>query len=83
MALIKSLPDAITARQLTNNATNTKIHSEWKMLTDVILDAIDNGKTSMSGSGSLFEENILRLENKGYNYSKGSQYNESYYSISW
>ena len=48
-----------------------------------ISDAIADGKFSINGNGCLQYEIIQRLEEFGYKVKTGSQYNESYWSISW
>ena len=48
-----------------------------------ISDAIVNGRFSINGNGCLQYETIQRLEELGYKVKTGSQYNESYWSISW
>ena len=48
-----------------------------------INEAVANGKFSISNSGSLQPESMRRLEEGGYKVTIKSQYNESYYVISW
>ena len=48
-----------------------------------ISDAIVNGRFSVNGNGCLQYETIQRLEELGYKVKTGSQYNKSYWSISW
>lgn len=53
------------------------------LLSAQINNAIAEGKDSISNDGYLQHETRLRLEELGYKVQPGSQYNESYYSISW
>lgn len=45
--------------------------------------AISYGKFSISNDGSLQPETQKKLEELGYEVKTGTQYNESYYSVSW
>ncbi len=44
---------------------------------------IANGKFSISNDGYLQSQTRKKLEELGYKVETGSQYNESYYSVSW
>jgi hypothetical protein len=48
-----------------------------------ITDAIAGGNYSIGGSGRLEPVVKTKLEELGYKCETGSQYNESYWSISW
>ena len=65
-----------------NNIKNCST-KELKEISKRIIDAIADGKFSISGDGCLQYETIQRLEELGYKVKTGSQYNESYWSIGW
>ena len=48
-----------------------------------IRTAIENGEFSISEDGTLSFAIIEKLRKMGYKAENGSQYNESYWSISW
>ena len=48
-----------------------------------IRTAIDKGEFSISGDGTLTTTVIEKLRNMGYKVKNDSQYNESFWSISW
>ena len=45
--------------------------------------AIDKGKFSISGDGTLSTTIIEKLRSMGYKVKNDSQYNESFWNISW
>lgn len=61
------------------NCVTTELHK----ISEQINNAIAEGKYSISNDGYLQYESQQRLEELGYKIQTGSQYNESYYSISW
>ena len=61
------------------NCVTTELHK----LSEQINNAVAEGKYSISNDGYLQHGTRLRLEELGYKVQTGSQYNESYYSISW
>lgn len=74
---------ASEAKAKTQNNIDDCVTQELSKLNDQILDAITNGKFSISNEGSLQPETRKKLEELGYEIKTGTQYNESYYSISW
>lgn len=48
-----------------------------------IQKAIEKGSFSASFNGSICSANKEKLESLGYKVDSGSQYNESYFSVSW
>ena len=74
---------ASEANQKTRNNIKKCLTKELSELEKQIDEAISNGKFSISNDGYLQSETKERLEELGYKVSTRSQYNESYYSISW
>ena len=76
----------LSASEAHKNTVNNIKNCSTKQLAEIskrISDTIANGKFSISGDGCLQYETIQRLEELGYKVKTGSQYNESYWSISW
>ena len=63
--------------------SRTDITKKLAELEKQIDGAVANGEYYISNSGCLPSEVIQRLEELGYKVTTGSQYNESYYCISW
>lgn len=63
-----------------NNIGNTEI---LQVIESQIHEAIKNGKFFITNYGVLPTHEKEQLENLGYKVDCGSQYNESYYTISW
>lgn len=80
---VHSMLSASEANQKTRNNIKKCLTKELSELEKQIDEAISNGKFSISNDGYLQSETKDRLEELGYKVSTGSQYNESYYSISW
>ena len=77
------IPSASEANKMTNNAIDSCTTQQLAELSKLIRDAIADGKFSISEDGCLKPEIRKKLEEFGYKVETGSQYNESYYSISW
>ncbi len=77
------IPSASEANKMTNNAIDSCTTQQLAELSKLIRDAIADGKFSISEDGSLKPETRKKLEGLGYKVETGTQYNESYYSISW
>ena len=76
----------LSASEAHKNTVNNIKNCSTKQLAEIskrISDTIANGKFSISGDGCLQYETIQRLEELGYKVKTGSQYNKSYWSISW
>lgn len=71
------------AKRITQNNINECMTKELTELEMQIKKAIDEGKFSISNDGVLQQATKRQLEEFGYKVQTGSQYNESYYSISW
>lgn len=77
------IPSASEANKMTNNVIASCITQQLAELSKLIRDAIADGKFSISEDGCLKPETRKKLEELGYKVDTGTQYNESYYSISW
>lgn len=77
------IPSASEANKMTNNVIASCITQQLAELSKLIRDAIADGKFSISKDGCLKPETRKKLEELGYKVDTGTQYNESYYSISW
>lgn len=67
----------------TECSINNLILQEMDELHSKIQKAIEKGEFSISGDGYLKSVTIERLRKMGYKAENGSQYNRSYWSISW
>lgn len=74
---------ASEAKKKTHNNINDCVTKELDKLNKQIDEAIAKGKFSITNDGTLQPATRERLESFGYKVKVGSQYNESYYSISW
>lgn len=79
----KDMLSAHDARTATQNNINNCTTKELAKLEEQISSAIANGEFSISNSGCLQLKTRQRLKKLGYKVTTGSQYNESYYCISW
>ena len=77
------IPPASEANKMANHVIDSGITQQLAELSKLIRDAIADGKFSISEDGCLKHEIRKKLEELGYKVETGSQYNESYYSISW
>ena len=77
------IPPASEANKMTNHVIDNCTTQQLAELSKLIRDAIADGKFSISEDGCLKPEIRKKLEELGYKVETGSQYNESYYSISW
>lgn len=77
------IPSASEANKMANNIIDNCITQQLAELSKLIKDAIADGKFSISKDGYLKPETQKKLEELGYKIETGTQYNESYYSISW
>lgn len=74
---------ASEAKKKTQDSINDRVTKELDKLNKQIDKAIARGSFSISNDGILQSETSKRLESLGYRVQTGSQYNESYYNISW
>ena len=76
----------LSASEAHKNTVNNIKNCSTKQLAEIskrISDAIADGRFSINENGCLQYETTQRLEELGYKVKTGSQYNESYWSISW
>lgn len=73
------------AREETNKKIDYVMADELIKIEEKIKNSINDGSGSYSTcyDGSLHHETITHLRSLGYKVEYGSQYNESYYMISW
>lgn len=71
------------ARAKTQNNIDDCVRQELKRLDEQISEAIAGGEFSIRNDGSLQPDTQKKLEELGYEVKTGTQYNESYYSVSW
>ena len=83
---INNATTLLSASEAHKKTTDNIKNCSAKQLVEIskrISDAIANGRFSINGNDCLQYETIQRLEELGYKVKTGSQYNESYWSISW
>lgn len=73
------------AREETYKKIESNMENELILVEKKIKEAMNNGDKTYSTyyDGVLSQETIARLRVLGYKVEYGSQYNESYYMISW
>ena len=71
------------ARKRTKIVIDNFSTTEMQGIESEINKAINEGYFSISRDGCLARQTIKRLEELGYKVATGTQYNESYYTISW
>lgn len=71
------------AREETNKILNECLTQEFFMIEKRIKHAIRNGEYSINQNGKLSAYAQSKLTQLGYEVKIGTQYNESYYAISW
>ena len=77
------IPSASEANKMTNNAIDSCTTQQLAELSKLIRDAVADGKFSISEDGCVKPETLTKIEELGDKAETGTQYNESYYSISW
>lgn len=71
------------AKQQAMNNNSKAVVNELNKLEKQIKEAISDGSFCISVDGYLRHETITELKRLGYDVRCETQYNESYYSISW
>jgi hypothetical protein len=71
------------ARGIVYNAIDEKSIKEWKMLEAEIEKAINKHQYSTTIDGRITSGNAKKLKDLGYKIDYGTQYNQSFVSISW
>jgi hypothetical protein len=77
------LINAKEARRIVEQGYNEKAIAQLEQIEWELENAIQNGKFNVSLDGVIEASNRRKLESLGYKVSAGSQYNESYFTISW
>ena len=77
------IPFAHEANNMTKHVIDSYTTQQLTELSKLIRDAISDGKFSISKDGCLKPKTRKKLEELGYKVETGTQYDESYYSISW
>lgn len=75
--------NANEARKIVEQGRYQKATKQMKEIENKIKESIIQGLVYASFDGIIEKANKEKLEELGYTISSGSQYNESYYSISW
>lgn len=75
--------NAKEARRIVEQGYNEKAIAQLEQIEWELENAIQNGKFNVSLDGVIEATNRRKLESLGYKVSAGSQYNESYFTISW
>jgi len=76
-------PTAAEAYTATNKNIEDGISRKLKELYTQIKQAIFNGKYSITGEGTLDQNVIYWLRKNNYKVTLDSQYNQSYWIVSW
>lgn len=74
---------AAEAKAQTQEKINSGMTEELVEIESQIKKAVLEGKFSFSVEGNLFPGTKKRLEDAGYKVTKGCQYNEYFYTVSW
>jgi len=75
--------NAEEARKVVEQGQYEKASRQWNDIEKEIEKCIDEGKRYTSFNGTIEKPNKIKLESLGYKVDSGSQYNESYFSVSW
>ncbi len=78
-----NIPHAADARRSIEKGEYEKAVNQAAEVEAMITKAIAQGGKSVGGSGRLEPPVKAKLEEMGYKCESGSQYNESYWSVSW
>ncbi len=80
---MEKLLSAAEAKAMTEQSIDNLTSQKMAEINSKIRTAIENGEFSISEDGTLSFAIIEKLRKMGYKAENGSQYNESYWSISW
>lgn len=80
---MEDLLSAAEAKVMTEQSIDNLTSQKMAGINSKIRTAIENGEFSISEDGTLSFAIIEKLRKMGYKAENGSQYNESYWSISW
>ena len=71
------------ARRIVQQGKTERAVAQLEQIEWELENAIQNGKFNVSLDGVIEATNRRKLESLGYKVSADSQYNESYFTISW
>lgn len=74
---------AADARKKADESIDILVMREIKAVEANVISACEEGKTTITCTGTLSEKTVNKLQELGYEVVRSSQYNESYYTISW
>lgn len=74
---------AADARKKAEESIDIKTAAQIRDVEGEVIAACEKGDTSIVYGKSLTEKTVNKLQELGYEVVHGSQYNESYYTISW
>ena len=80
---MEKLLSAAEAKAMTEQSIDNLTSQKTMEINSKIRAAIDKGKFSISGDGTLSTTIIEKLRSMGYKVKNDSQYNESFWNISW
>ena len=74
---------AYKAKRMAKQITENCVSEELSRVEMLISEAVKEGQFSVCGEGRMQEATKQELERLGYKVEMGSQYNDSYFSVSW
>lgn len=74
---------AADARKKAEESIDIKTAAQIRDVEGEVIAACEKGNTSIVYGKSLTDKTVSKLQELGYEVVHGSQYNESYYTISW
>lgn len=80
---MEKLLSAAEAKAMTEQSIDNLTSQKMAEINSEIRTAIDKGEFSISGDDALSFAIIEKLRKMGYKVKSDSQYNESFWSISW
>jgi hypothetical protein len=78
-----NIPPAAEARRIRAQGEYEKAKKQAAEIEAKIQAAVARGETSVGGDGYIEQPVKAKLEAMGYKCDVGSQYNETYWSVSW
>ena len=74
---------AADARKKADESIDILVMREIKAVEANVISACEEGKTTITCTGTLSEKTVNKLQELGYEVVAGNQYNETYHVISW
>lgn len=78
-----NIPHAADARAAIERGKYEKAEKQALEVEKMIKAALAEGRSAIGGDGCLEPSIKAKLEEMGYKYREGNQYNESSWSVSW